>query len=74
MARHASVLTVSGPAENHPTKMVGYMYLDDIVAEPMTYDDGFIVVPDLPGLGFTIDAKKIKRYQQGSTLTVSEGA
>ena len=68
---HACVLPVNGPAEAKPTKMVGNAYLDDITVEPFEYRDGAIVVPDRPGLGFTVDPKKLTRYQQGETLTVT---
>ena len=51
--------------------MVGNAYLDDITVEPFEYRDGAIVVPERPGLGFTVDPKKLTRYQQGETLTVT---
>jgi L-alanine-DL-glutamate epimerase-like enolase superfamily enzyme len=46
-----------------PTTMAGRMYLDDIVTESFTYEDGNLIVPDRPGLGVELDPEKIERYR-----------
>lgn len=37
-------------------------YLDDVLAEPLRYEDGELYVPDGPGLGVVVDRKKLLRY------------
>jgi len=68
---HACVLPVNGPAEAKPTKMVGNAYLDDIIVEPFDYVDGCVLVPTRPGLGYSVDDAKLKKYQLGATLIVT---
>lgn len=36
---------------------------DDILKEPLTIKDGFIEIPERPGLGVEIDEEKLKRYR-----------
>jgi muconate cycloisomerase len=36
---------------------------DDIIAEPLEIVDGFIIVPDKPGLGVEVDEEAIRRYR-----------
>lgn len=41
----------------------GSAYVDGILAEPFTLDtDGWLTIPDTPGLGVTIDRTKLARY------------
>ena len=41
----------------------GSPYLDGIVTEPFRLDeDGFMLIPDKPGLGIELDEKKLARY------------
>jgi len=48
------------PADMSP---VNFFYKDDLVKDSFSIDkDGFVNVPDKPGLGFKIDEKKIKKY------------
>lgn len=37
---------------------------DDVVAEPLTYKDGHLHVPHLPGLGVQLDEKKLTRRRR----------
>ncbi len=37
--------------------------LDDIVVKPPVYEDGFLRVPEGPGLGVEVDEKKLAKYQ-----------
>lgn len=48
------------PADMSP---VNYFYKDDLVKDSFIVDaDGFIQVPDKPGLGYIVDEKKLKKY------------
>ena len=41
----------------------GSPYVDGILSEPFALDaDGFLAIPDLPGLGVTVDPGKLARY------------
>jgi len=42
-----------------------YLLADDIGTEPLEMKDGALVVPDGPGLGVTIDDRKIAKYMVG---------
>lgn len=35
---------------------------DDLVCEPLEYDDGYLRVPDGPGLGITVDWDRVDKY------------
>jgi muconate cycloisomerase len=39
--------------------MAGIYYLDDIIAEPLHYEDGRLHVPDGPGLGIQVDEARL---------------
>ncbi|MDE2025261.1 MAG: o-succinylbenzoate synthase [Patescibacteria group bacterium] len=53
------------PADMSP---VSFFYVDDLVTNSFTVDvEGFVQVPTTPGLGFTVDEKKIDKY---STATI----
>ena len=45
------------------TRIGGLFYLDDIITEPFKYQDGYLYVPDRPGLGVELDEEKITRYR-----------
>ena len=48
------------PADMSP---VNFFYKDDLVKDSFFVDkEGFVKVPDKPGLGFEIDERKIKKY------------
>ncbi len=38
-------------------------YADDLLAEPLTIRDGFVRVPDQPGLGVEVDEQALLRYR-----------
>ena len=41
----------------------GSPYIDGITAEPFILDsEGYLVIPDAPGLGVTLDREKLARY------------
>ena len=39
------------------------IYADDLLADPITVEDGFAAVPDEPGLGHAVDRAAIERYR-----------
>jgi muconate cycloisomerase len=57
------VVTVNTLAGREQTKVGGVFYTDDVIAEPFVYADGCLTVPDKPGLGIELDAKKIEKYR-----------
>jgi muconate cycloisomerase len=63
IARHACVIPVTGVEASKPTRVAGRFYLDDIIRDPFTYEDGHLLVPDGPGLGVTLDEDKLARYR-----------
>jgi muconate cycloisomerase len=56
------VVPVSTPAEAQSGQVAGIYYKDDLIAAPMTFTDGAIEVPNVPGLGIAVDEAKLKRY------------
>jgi muconate cycloisomerase len=47
----------------HGCDLIGPLFMtDDIVAEPVTYVDGDLVVPHGPGLGMELDEQKMRKY------------
>jgi len=58
------VVPVSTPAEKLPAGQVaGIYYRDDLITEPMQVEDGGIVVPEAPGLGWKVDERKVEKYR-----------
>jgi len=43
-------------------EVVNKFYLDDIIREPFDYDDGYLRIPEGPGLGIEIDEEKLHKY------------
>jgi len=63
--RTAAILhTVSSvPGFTLPPDSTYYAWEDDILAEPLTVEDGAISVPEAPGLGVEVDMAKIDEYR-----------
>ncbi|BCH22965.1 cycloisomerase [Mesorhizobium sp. L-8-3] len=57
------VIPVSTPAEAQRGQVGGIYYKDDLLAEPMQFADGAIVVPSGPGMGIEVDPGKIEKYR-----------
>jgi muconate cycloisomerase len=57
------VIPVSTPAEAQHGQVGGIYYKDDLLAEPMQFVDGAIVVPAGPGMGIEVDLGKIEKYR-----------
>ena len=58
----AGTIPVTSTAEIGRTKIAGRKYLDDIIRTPLEYRDGYLVVPDGPGLGIEVDEEKLRKY------------
>jgi muconate cycloisomerase len=58
----SNVIPVSMPAEHIKGRIGGIYYADDILAEPMVFQDGGIRVPTAPGMGIAVDEAKIEKY------------
>lgn len=43
-------------------EIAGVYYLDDIIAEPLTFRDGVLLCPKGPGLGIIVDEERVRRY------------
>jgi len=53
------------PARTIGSELFGPLLLaDDLTEEPITYRDGHAHVPDGPGLGVTLDEKKLTKYRR----------
>lgn len=62
LARLPSVTPTSKPAEAKGPAMAGCYYLDDIITQPLRYEDGAVLVPEGPGLGVEVDMEKLEKY------------
>jgi L-alanine-DL-glutamate epimerase-like enolase superfamily enzyme len=51
------------PNATLPQDTLPFLREDTIVTEPLWPDDGFVKVPEKPGLGIELDEKKIRRYR-----------
>ncbi|HET9660768.1 MAG TPA: enolase C-terminal domain-like protein [Thermomicrobiales bacterium] len=46
------------------TELCGpFLLADDLLSEPLHVRDGSLIVPDVPGLGATVDQEKLERYR-----------
>lgn len=57
-----SVSPVSKPEGAAGPSVAGIYYLDDLITEPFTFEDGCVLVPEGPGLGIDVDMEKIQKY------------
>jgi L-alanine-DL-glutamate epimerase-like enolase superfamily enzyme len=60
------VFPITNLAGREQTRTAGKFYLDDIVKEPYRYEDGFLLVPQTPGLGCELDPEKMTKYALAS--------
>jgi muconate cycloisomerase len=58
----AGTIPVTSTAEIERTKIAGRKYMDDIIRTPFEYRQGYLVVPEGPGLGIEVDEDKLRRY------------
>jgi muconate cycloisomerase len=57
-----SIIPIPSTAERHISQYAGRYWEDDVVEEGYTYRDGFLYLSDSPGLGITVDEKKVAKY------------
>ena len=57
-----SVCPTSKPEGAPGPSVAGVYYLDDLLTEPLGYENGAVLVPQGPGLGIEVDVDKLKRY------------
>ncbi len=62
IARLPSVCPVSQPEGSNGPKIAGVYYLDDLITEPLRFENGRVFTPVGPGLGIEVDRQKLKRY------------
>jgi muconate cycloisomerase len=58
-------IPITQTEEVQRTRIAGRSYLDDLIDDPFVYRDGYLIVPDKPGLGVDIDPKKLEKYRVG---------
>jgi muconate cycloisomerase len=62
-AELSCVVPVSRPAPSSDERITGIYYTDDLIVEAMHFEDGFVTVPDGPGMGIDVDPAKIEQYR-----------
>jgi len=63
VASHACVYPITNLLGREQTKVAGRFYQDDIITEPFKYEDGYLYVPQGPGLGIQLDEEKVAKYR-----------
>ena len=58
----SNVIPVSMPAEHQNGRIGGIYYADDLLTEPMIFENGGVRVPDAPGMGMVVDEAKVEKY------------
>lgn len=58
----SNVIPISLPAEHINGRVGGVYYADDLLAEPMVFEDGGVRVPTAAGMGIAVDEAKIQKY------------
>lgn len=59
-----AVIPISAPARQHPCRVGGNYFEDDIVTRAFPFQNGKMRPPDGPGLGFQIDERKLEKFRQ----------
>ena len=54
-----------------PPDRVNYALADDVIEDRFEVTDGTMPVPDDPGLGVTVDEKKVEEYRVESSEGIS---
>jgi L-Ala-D/L-Glu epimerase len=59
----AQFMTATRIAGSHACELVGPKKLKDDITEPLKMEDGCLIPPNKPGLGFEIDESKLEKYR-----------
>jgi L-alanine-DL-glutamate epimerase-like enolase superfamily enzyme len=59
-----AVIPISAPAGQHPCRVGGNYFEDDIVTKAFPFRNGKMRPPEGPGLGFQIDERKLEKFRQ----------
>ena len=49
-----------------PEQLFAALDTDDVLVEPLTFENGRIRVPSGPGLGVEVDEAKVEKYREGN--------
>lgn len=55
-----AVISAPAPAGTEPLRHAGRYYEDDVLAEPLRFEGGCLIVPQAPGLGIRVDSDKVE--------------
>jgi muconate cycloisomerase len=58
----SNVIPISMPAEHQNGRIGGIYYTDDLLVEPMGFENGGVRVPQAPGMGIDVDERKLEKY------------
>jgi len=59
----AAVIPINAPAGTHPYAVAGRYYEDDVVAHPFEVRAGALLPLNGPGLGITVDERKLAAFR-----------
>jgi L-alanine-DL-glutamate epimerase-like enolase superfamily enzyme len=59
-------LAAAMPVARYVEYLTPCAYIEDLTTEPFVLDqEGYLQIPDKPGLGIEIDHEKLKKYRHG---------
>ena len=61
-----SIIPVPGTKEKPLTELAGRYWEDGIVSSGFTWDDGYLLLGDAPGLGIEVDEERLVHYAGGN--------
>jgi L-alanine-DL-glutamate epimerase-like enolase superfamily enzyme len=59
-----AVIPVSAPAGQHPCRIGGNYFEDDIITKPFRFHAGKVLAPEGAGLGIEIDEHRLQKFRQ----------
>ena len=70
-AMHIHVASARHNSLGYATELFGQVMLeDDLIVNPLNYENGTATVPDGPGWGVELDEKALKKYATGETAVI----
>ncbi len=68
---HIHIAAAKHYSLGHATELFGQiMMADDLIKEPINYDNGVATVPDGPGWGVELDEAALEKYASGSMVVI----